>query len=140
MEKMTVTKKVTIDASTDEVWKALTTPALVKQYLFGTDVKSDWKKGSPIIYSGNWQGKDYQDKGTILDTQPGKLLKHTHWSSLSGTADIPENYYTVTYSLEPAGEQTNLTLTQEGLMTKEAAEHSGKNWEAVLSKLKEVVE
>jgi len=41
--------ETTINASADKVWNALTDPALIKKYMFGTTVISDWKEGSKII-------------------------------------------------------------------------------------------
>jgi uncharacterized protein YndB with AHSA1/START domain len=32
---------ISIDASPAQVWKALTTPTLIKKYLMGTDVSTD---------------------------------------------------------------------------------------------------
>ncbi|HXN57096.1 MAG TPA: SRPBCC domain-containing protein, partial [Candidatus Angelobacter sp.] len=59
----TAEKRITINGSVDAVWDALTKPELVKQYLHGTNMKTDWKVGSPITWSGEWKGKPYQDKG-----------------------------------------------------------------------------
>jgi uncharacterized protein YndB with AHSA1/START domain len=73
---------ITINAVRSKVWDALTIPKLIKQYMFGTDVKTDWKVGSPITYSGTWEGKTYEDKGKIIQIVPGKLLVSTFWSSL----------------------------------------------------------
>lgn len=56
----------TINAPASKVWEALIDPDLIKQYLYGTEVTSDWKVGSPITYKGEWQGKAYEDKGQIL--------------------------------------------------------------------------
>ena len=39
---------ITINAPTSRVWDALTKPDLIKQYLFGTQVTTDWRVGSPI--------------------------------------------------------------------------------------------
>ena len=75
-------QSVTINAPAAKVWEALVNPAMIKQYLFGTEVQTDWKVGSPIIYKGTWEGKDYLDKGTIIDLVPGRLLLTTYWSSL----------------------------------------------------------
>ena len=52
---------ITINASTSKVWDALTKPELIKQYLFGTEVATDWQVGSPIRYRGVWEGKTYED-------------------------------------------------------------------------------
>jgi uncharacterized protein YndB with AHSA1/START domain len=133
-------KTITIKAPASEVWRALTEPEIVKQYFYDTNVDSDWQQGSPIIYSGVWEGKAYKDKGKIVQVEKEKVLKHTHWSSLSGVPDTPENYYTVMYELNSNENKTILSITQEGNMTKEGADHSGKNWENVLEKLKDLLE
>jgi uncharacterized protein YndB with AHSA1/START domain len=51
------TATTAINAPTSKVWDALTKPDLIKQYLFGTKVTTDWHVGSPITYKGIWQGK-----------------------------------------------------------------------------------
>ena len=61
METLTLNTKITFDEPISKVWKGLTDPALVKQYFFGTNLKSDWKVGSRITFSGEWDGKTYVD-------------------------------------------------------------------------------
>jgi uncharacterized protein YndB with AHSA1/START domain len=92
----TATATTTINAPASRVWSAITNPELIRKYLFDTEVISDWKLGSPILYKGEWQGQAFEDKGEILDIQPEKLFVSTHWSPLSGVPDLPENYHTVT--------------------------------------------
>ena len=140
MEPKTLKRSVSIHAPIQVVWQGITDPETIKEYFFGTNVETDWQEGSPIVYHGTWEGKEYRDKGTILEVIQEKRLKHTFWSSLSGTADEVENYFTVSYELEPKDEETILTVTQTGLMTEETKEHSGKNWEMVLYKLKDLLE
>jgi uncharacterized protein YndB with AHSA1/START domain len=131
---------VTIDAPTSRVWDALTKPDLIKQYLFGTDVTTDWQVGSPITYQGTWEGKAYKDKGKVLQVEPGSLLVSTFWSSLSGTPDVPENYQTVRYELSPSGGRTKLTVIQDNNATQEDADHSARNWKMVLDGMKKLLE
>jgi uncharacterized protein YndB with AHSA1/START domain len=131
---------VVIDAPKAAVWKALVTPASIKQYMFGTDARSDFKKGSPITWTGVWEGKPYQDKGEILRIEPERVLQYTHFSPLSGQPDRPENYHTVTIELADSGSQTRVTLTQDNNPTEEARAHSEKNWTMMLSGLKKFVE
>ena len=100
------TTAVVIDAPKAAVWKALVTPAAIKQYMFGTDARSDFKKGSPITWEGEWQGKPYKDKGVIQRVEPERVMQYTHFSPLSGQPDRPENYHTVTIELSDAGGQT----------------------------------
>jgi len=139
-QKFVARSEVGINAPAAKVWEALTRPELIQQYLFGTEVTTDWQVGSPITYKGEWQGKTYEDKGRILQIEPGKLLVSTFWSSLSGLTDTPENYNTVRYELSPAGDGTKLTITQDNNNTQEEANQSQQNWNMVLGKLKELLE
>jgi uncharacterized protein YndB with AHSA1/START domain len=131
---------IIIDAPVDRVWDALVNPVAIKQYMFGTTVTSDWKKGGPIVWKGEWQGKTYQDKGVIRQIEPGRALQYTHFSSLSGLPDKPENYHTVTIQLEPEGERTRLSLTQDNNPTEDVRAHMEDNWKMVLAGLKKVAE
>ena len=131
---------ITIDAPISKVWDALTKPELIKQYLFGTEVITDWKVGSPIIYKGIWEGKPYEDKGKVLQIENEKLFVSTFWSSLSGLPDIPENYKTVRYELSTAGDKTNLVITQDNNSSQDEADHSAQNWKMVLDGIKKLVE
>jgi uncharacterized protein YndB with AHSA1/START domain len=139
-DKFTAEARIAIKASAAKVWEALTDPKLVSQYLFGTQVETDWKVGSPIRYTGSWEGKSYEDKGTILEVVPLKLLKSTYWSSMGGTPDLPENYNTVTYELFVEDGETTLAITQDNNSSRESAEHSAANWKTVLAAIKELLE
>jgi uncharacterized protein YndB with AHSA1/START domain len=131
---------VTIDVPPGKVWEALTTPEILKQYYFGADIISDWKVGSSIVYKGQWQGKSYEDKGTILKFEPEKLLVATHWSPLSGVADSPENYHNVSYKLSKEGSSTKVTLTQDNNATEEEKKQNDQFWKMLLDALKKLLE
>ena len=136
----TLSTSMTINAPAAKVWEALTNPAIVKQYFFGTNVKSDWKKGSPIFWEGEWEGKSYQDKGSIIDIDPGKYVKYSYWSSMSGTEDKPENYANVTYKLSEKNGKTTLVIGQDNIKNEEAKAHSEGNWQSVFGEMKKMVE
>src|SRR5258708_37532977 len=118
---------VTIHAPKSKVWSALTDPEQIKKYLFGTDTVTDWKVGSPITFSGMWEGKEYKDKGTILQIEKEKILKYSYWSSFSGKEDKPENYANVTYRLENHNQNTIFHFTQYVIKTKKLHDHSEQN-------------
>ena len=130
----------TINAPASKVWDALTKPDQIKQYMFGTQVTTDWKVGSPITYKGEWKGKAYEDKGKVLEIEPRKRLVSTFWSALAGLPDTPENYKTVRYELAPEGDRTKLTITQDNNATQEEATEAEKNWRMVLDGIKKLLE
>jgi uncharacterized protein YndB with AHSA1/START domain len=140
MQKHTATTKVTIHATNDRVWEALTTPELIKQYMMGADVHTDWKVGGPLTYTGEYQGKKFEEKGTIKKLEPGKVLAATHFSSMSGKPDVPENYALVTWELEPKGDETVLSVSQDNIESEKGVEQSKQNWSGVLKSLKKIVE
>ncbi len=134
------TASTTINVPASRVWAAITDPKLIKQYFFGTDVVSDWKVGSPIVYRGEWQGKSFEDKGQILQIEPEKLLVSTHWSPMSGVPDLPENYHKVTYQLSEMAGKTDVTILQDNNASEEEKAHSEANWKAVLEGMKKLLE
>lgn len=131
---------ITIDAPADRVWKVITDPAAVKEFMFGADLETDWTEGSPIAWRGEWEGKPYEDKGEILEVDPGRKLVHTHFSPLGGQEDKPENYHTLTWTLEDQGGATTLTLSQDNNANEDAAEHSKGMWDMLVADVKKISE
>src|SRR5258706_6479457 len=105
-----IEKSILIRTTRSKIWKALTDPAIIKEYLFGTETITDWKVGSELIFQGEWEGKIYKDKGHILEIIPESLLSYDYWSGFSGMADVPENYATVTYTLQEEEGGIRLTI------------------------------
>ena len=132
--------EIQVDASPARVWSALTDPAEIEQYMFGSEVVTDWEPGSRIVWKGEYEGKSYEDRGEILEAEPERRLVLTHFSPLGGEEDAEENYHTLTYELDEVDGQTRVTLTQDNNTSPDAAEHSRANWEKMLAGLKAVVE
>ena len=130
----------TVHAPIARVWSALIDPEQIKQYLYGTQATSDWKVGSAITYAGEWQGQPYEDHGTILDLTPPTLFRSTYFSPLGGKQDIPENYHTITWSLEDRGDDTHVEVTQDNNESEDAARKAEANWTSVLTELKKLLE
>jgi uncharacterized protein YndB with AHSA1/START domain len=129
-----------ISASADQVWAALTDPDQIKEYMFGSQVETDWKPGSQIRWKGEFEGKSYEDKGEVLEVEPGRRLKVTHFSPLTGQDDVPENYHTVTYELAEHDGHTHVSLSQDNAGSEQEAEHSSATWQQMLDGLKKQVE
>lgn len=137
---ISTSSSVAIDASVDDVWRAITTPETIKQWFFGVDTETDWKQGSPIVHTGEWQGKPYVDKGEIVRIEPPHVLVHTHWSDLSGTPDSPEHYQEVTWEVTERSDGSELTISERNLPSDEAKDASDQAWSMVLQNLKEMLE
>jgi len=67
MDKNLIAKaSVVVNVGLAQAWDALVNPKAIKQYMFGADVLTDWREGSPIIWKGEWQGKPYEDKASFF--------------------------------------------------------------------------
>ena len=131
----------TIKASPKVVWDALVNPESIKKYMFGTNVTTNWREGSPIYWKGEWKGKAYEDKGIVLHFRPPYNLEYSHYSPLSGQPDVPASYHTVTIELKDEdGGGTHVSLKQDNNPNEDARDHSQQNWETMLKGLKQYVE
>lgn len=139
-KNLTAKSTITIHADRRAVWNALTRPEEISKYMFGARVESDWRVLSPITWTGEVNGRKYEDKGEILDFTPGETLAYSHYSSLSGKPDQPENYHKVTMHIVEDACGSVVTLTQDNNPTEDARTHSQENWTMVLQGLKKVVE
>ncbi|MDR0359114.1 MAG: SRPBCC domain-containing protein [bacterium] len=140
MAGLVATAEIEIAAPPSAVWHALTDPDRIKQYFLGAIVETDWCPGSTITWSGEYDGRPFQDKGTVLEVQPETLLAVTHFSPMSGQPDVPENYHTITYRLAEGAGGTHLSLSQDNNPSADALEHSRNTWQNMLEALKYLVE
>jgi uncharacterized protein YndB with AHSA1/START domain len=138
--KLTAKASININVPVSKVWKALTDPVMIKEYLFGTNAVSEWQPGSSITYTGEWEGRPYEDKGMIIDMVPDRLLHTTYYSSMSGREDIPENYANVIYKISPDDGHSLLTITQDNIDSESQQQHVIENWGMVLEKIKKMLE
>jgi uncharacterized protein YndB with AHSA1/START domain len=136
----TATAQVEVSAGPDRVWAALTDPDQVAAYMGGSRVETTWEVGSPVTWSGEYDGRSFQDKGEVLVHDEPETLSVTHYSPLMGAPDEPESYHTLVYSLTPIDAGTRLELTQDGCDSEEQAEQFSQSWQGMLDGLKALVE
>ena len=149
MEPLTIVNKITINAPASKVWDALVNPAQTKKYMYGCETISDWKKGSSLLWEGEWEGKKMVFvKGNIIDIQPEKLLIYSVIDPNNPKiVDVPENYLNVTYELSSENNITTLTVTQgdfntvaEGQKRYEGSYNNGEGWNPILVQIKALLE
>lgn len=117
-----------ISASPDQVWDALTDPEAISTFMFGSQVETDWQVGSPITWTGEWNGKPFHDTGQVRKVLPNRELMVTHFN------------HVVTFDLEPVDGGTEVTVSQTNAATEEEKKHSEANWANLLQTLKGIAE
>jgi len=137
---LTTTASIEIHADIEQVWDALTDPEMIAKYLYGTQTKTTWEPGTAITFSGEWEGKAYEDKGVIKTFDQYRCLEYTYWSSMSGTEDRPENYSNVSFELAVKNGATIVTVNQDNVKDEAALAHSESNWAQVLATIKQLLE
>jgi uncharacterized protein YndB with AHSA1/START domain len=141
MEREHVSRaSIEIEASRAAVWDALVNPATAKEYLFGAKVHSDWNEGSPITFTGQFNGRSYHEKGTILQYQPERLLQYSHWSDLEQLPDIQENYRHWTFRIESGSSGVVLSVVEDNIPDDTKRARSDDFWSGVLTTIKRIVE
>jgi uncharacterized protein YndB with AHSA1/START domain len=141
MERTHVSRaSIEIEASGADVWDALVNPATAKAYFFGAKVDSDWKEGSPITFTGEFNGNSYREKGTILQCEPERLLQYTHWSDLDQVPDLQEHYRNWTFRIESRSPGVVLSVTEDNIPDETKRARSDEFWSGVLTTIKRLVE
>lgn len=103
--------EVFIRATPERIWEAITDGSLTRRYFYGTQVKSDWKVDSPILY-------DYPDgrvaaEGKILEVDPPRRLVHT-FSATWDEEVTPDAAHTVVWTIEPKGDACHVICEHYG--------------------------
>ena len=126
-----------IETTPEKLWEALTSSKFTKRYWFDTEVRSDWKVGSPFALV---MGGKTTDTGAILEADPPRRLaysfKHQLFEEMRN-----EPATKVVFTIEPHGKIVKLTVTHEGFI--EGSKLLGavsKGWPAILSGLKSLLE
>jgi hypothetical protein len=105
----------------------------------GTDVKSVWRPGSEISFTGILHGHAYRGKRTILACDVERLLRYDHWSSVSGR-DSTRTRTVATLTLTPEGPDTRLEVRHDNLAGMAAFGHARFFWRNALQDVKSIVE
>jgi uncharacterized protein YndB with AHSA1/START domain len=138
--KLVAKAATTIEAPSSAVWKALVDPEAIKAYMFGAEVASDWREGSPITWKGEVKGRPFEDRGEVLEVVANRRLRYRHRGPLDGAPRDPDSYHTVTIDLARDHAGTHVVLTQDNNPDERARAHSERNWSAMLEGLKRYVE
>jgi uncharacterized protein YndB with AHSA1/START domain len=126
-----------IETTPERLWEALTSSEFTRRYWFNTEVRSDWKVGSPwaLVVDGKTT-----DVGEILEAERPRRLSYT-FKHVSDEELKQEPASKVVFTLEPHGKVVKLTLTHEGFVEGgKMLDGISKGWPAILASLKSLLE
>ncbi len=103
------------------------------------EVLTDWVVGEPILIKGLHHTR-FENKGTVLQFKPVKIIQYNHLSSVSQLPDEKENYSTLTFLLTPDKERTILKLEIENFPTESIYKHLEFYWQGTIFILKTLIE
>ena len=139
------TTRYSIEVSTvaqgrlQNAWNILVDPQRASELWWGSTVESDFTAGHPIIWKGEWEGKPFEDRGTILQVQAPTLLQYSHWSPSMGP-DVEENRNILTWRLSEESGAVRITFQHTNIATQEMKDHSEPMWNQLLARMKELLE
>jgi uncharacterized protein YndB with AHSA1/START domain len=126
-----------IETTPEKLWEALTSSEFSKRYWFNTELKTDWKVGSPfaLVMDGTTT-----DVGEVLEFDRPRRLSYTfqHVTTEESRKEPPSK---VVFNIERHGKLVKLTLTHEGFAEgSNLLDGISKGWPAILSGLKSLLE
>lgn len=113
--------EVEVTATPEAAWHALTDPATVKRYYYGTTPRTTWEVGSVIDFVDD--DGDVQLTGEVLEFDPPRRLAHTFIATWYGERDDQGSLH---WEVAPSASGARITLVHRGARaeTREGTETS----------------
>jgi uncharacterized protein YndB with AHSA1/START domain len=133
-----------ITTTPEKLWSALTSPEFTRQYWGGTNIESDWKVGSKVVF--RWKGKIVHND-TVLKSEPPRLLSYS-FHPLQFEELLSEQPSRVTFEIEEftgksarQGPVVKLTVTHDDFPAESKIfPMISTGWPDILSSLKTMLE
>lgn len=129
---------VSIQCAPAILWRVLTDITMMPAWMgaeMDIRVETSWEVGSPIMIRG-FHHVAFENKGTILQYEPGKVLSYTHLSSVSRLEDVQENYTIIEFILNG----TELTVRLHNFPTEVIQQHLEFYWRGTIFRIKQIAE
>jgi uncharacterized protein YndB with AHSA1/START domain len=131
---------IKINVTPEKLWATLTKAEFVKLWQYGSDLQTNWQPGSKIRFVTAWEGKIFEQWGTVLEFTPFKKLRYSLFAPRPGLEDKPENYFEMIYALTEGNGQTTLEITQVDNRPNAVQEEEQGEENPILQMLKQVAE
>ncbi|MBV8083149.1 MAG: SRPBCC domain-containing protein [Candidatus Eremiobacteraeota bacterium] len=132
-DTMLIVKEITLNASRERVFKALTDPQELPQF-WGEGVDR-WE--ADVREGGRWQssgafpdGRDFSVRGTYLVVRPPTVVEMTVEHTGMGAVDTR-----VRYDLTQTDGLTRLRVTHSGFIDKQSRDHHSDGWDQILARM-----
>jgi uncharacterized protein YndB with AHSA1/START domain len=111
----------------DKIWRALTEPHLIEEWLMKTDFAPS--VGQAFTFRADWGSVD----GTVLEAEPNRTLSYT-WEA-AGLQSV------VTWTLTPTRTGTHLRMEQSGFRLDQEKAFQGANfgWQRFFSGMEQLL-
>ena len=129
--------EIYVKTTPEQLWEAITNPALRAKYNFGMGVESDWTPGSSYVSTHPAAGVKLAEGENVEVDRPRRLVQTMTalWSD-----DVKaEGASRVTWEIEPVGDSCRLTVVHDQLREGANDELYG-GWPMILSGLKTLLE
>lgn len=130
-ETSTATRTVTVERDipfpAEKIWRALTQPHLIAEWLMKNDFKLNVDE--KFTLSGDWGSVDCK----VLEVEPNKTLSYS-WDAM-GLESV------VTFTLTPTSTGTHLRMEQSGFRPDQTQAYNGAKygWQNFFAKLEQVI-
>ena len=130
--------EITIDASPDEVWAALTNPQQTRQFWHGALNHSTWRPGARWT-SESETGELYLDGEIVEADRPHRMVHTMRFLQDEAAAAEPPSLVEISIDAVDGGSRLRLINTNLGPQAVANVTSAG-GWEHILSSLKALVE
>ena len=129
-----------IRTTPEKLWEALTSAAFTRLYFHNTEIDSDWKVGSPVVFNRANDGETAVE-GEILAVDKPRLLSYT-WRALYDEDMAAESHSRVTFEIEAMQSVCRLRIVHDDFDadSKTLAQISNQGWNAIICSLKSLLE
>jgi uncharacterized protein YndB with AHSA1/START domain len=95
------------------VWTVLTSPELVRQWQYDSELDTTWRVGDSIRFRAQWQGQNFEQWGTVQEFDAPSRLRYSLFAPRPGLEDRPENYFTMTYDVNEGDDGMTVSFVHE---------------------------
>jgi len=137
MPELAHVAEIEVNATPEEVWRAITDPEVTRRYAYGCDIEGEWRPGGAWRYQS---GGRTAIEGTVAEARPPHLLRLTA-RDVWNPAARDEPPYAMTWRVEPVADgRSRVRLVVDGFETENSSYRANSDLAAILDGLRNQVD